>query len=188
MDIDELVTEIENLDYLDLEKIQFMLRDRKRIKKRKEIKAKVEANKLYVGKCYKKKVSLKTKLLPDMTEYIKVISERGENEYYMSALVFYKHPIYWFAYKSHKPVEVGDYYLGYFDYEAIHVEDYPFFCNDAATHGRVIDGLTEITLEEYNQSMNDYIKELQGLTWYPDHYRLGGKLPTDPDWPQNRKV
>lgn len=42
--------------------------------------------------------------------------------------------------------------------------------------------MIEISTEEYNAAMNKYIEELQSMNWVADHYRFGGKMPSDPDW------
>ena len=42
--------------------------------------------------------------------------------------------------------------------------------------------MEEITNDEYNTAARKYTDELLELKWSADHYRFGGKLPTDLDW------
>lgn len=183
MNVEEIMDEIRSLPMSDTEQIFDKLKTEIDEKRKFEVRSIIESHKPYVGKCYKKRVKPYSSMFPEMWRYIKVISERGSNEYRMSALVFDEHPTYWFAYKHMR--NVGHYYVGEFEFDGICVENYPFFCVDYWDHGadkNVIDYLTEISLEEYNAAMDNYIKELQELPWYADHYRIGGKLPTDEGW------
>lgn len=77
----------------------------------------------------------------------------------------------------------GDYFLGKYEFDSIQVEDFGAFVwlkKDGAN--LFINDMTEISAEEYNAAMNKYIEELQSINWVADHYRFGGKLPSDPDW------
>ena len=185
---EEFKKEIENLDENELKALRSMIDNNVIDKKDEELKEKIKSNSIYVGKCYKVKVKPNSGLFPEMYKYLKVISERSTNDCRMEVLTFEEHPVYWFEYQDNKGYSVGNYFCGSFDYVGIHTEDYPFFCyklgKNLERQKKEIDYLEEISLEEYNTAMNQYIKELQELTWYPDHYRFGDKLPSSEDWPR----
>ena len=42
-------------------------------------------------------------------------------------------------------------------------------------------------IRKVDKKVREYLNELLETKWIPDHYRYGGKLPTDPDWPQEEK-
>lgn len=128
-----------------------------------------------VGKCYKIIKAKPHNMFPEMNRYFKVISEQSENECRVECLVFDEHPTYWFSYQSSKAGFPGDYYLGSFDFESIYTEDIMVSS---------LKSMTKISLEEYNKAMRRYIEELITLPWHAEHYRFGGKMPTDPDWPK----
>lgn len=190
MNIDELIKEIKSLTKDEIYEIRDALDKAENGKKEEKLRAAVKEHRRYVGKCYKKRVKPCSKMFPEMWRYYKVISERSENEYHMEVLTFDERPTYWFEYQSHyqshKGYLAGD-FLGGFDFSGIHVTNYPLFCfnHDRDVPGTyIIDTLTEISIDEYNRAMDNYVKELQGLTWYADHCRFGNTLPTDPDWPR----
>lgn len=185
MDVDKLIDEIKALPKEDVHKIEAALKKAEDGKALSKLKATVESHKSYVGKCYRRRVQPDNGMFPEMWRYMKVLSERSSNEYRMETLIFDEHPVYWFEHKSSKMDRIGYNYLGEFDFEGLRVEDYPFFCYTPRTGGKQmeIDLLEEIAPGEYNRAMNQYIMELQELVWYPDHWRFGGKLPSDPKWP-----
>lgn len=127
-----------------------------------------------INKCFLRKANPHN-MFPEMNRYFKVISEQSDNEYRVECLVFDEHPTYWFSYQSSKVGLPGDYYLGSFEFESINTEDIMVSS---------LKSMTQISLEEYNEAMRKYIEELITLPWYAEHYRFGGKMPTDPDWPK----
>ena len=185
MDVKEILKEIENLSKEDLDELKLKLDKSDLETKTEDLKERIESNKDYVGRCYKILVKPHNGMFPEMYKYIKVISERSSNEYRLSSLVFLEHPIYWFDFQRSKVPRAGNNYLGDFRFLGIHLEDYPFFCYDLLRKDKVgkgIDFLTEISLEEYNNALDNYIEELKNLTWTPNHFRFGGKLPIDKEW------
>lgn len=166
------------------------VRKQTRVKEEERMREAVASHVELVGKCFKRRVKPRSGMFPPMTRYYKIISARADNEYRVSALVFDEYPTYWFDYHSSKIGRPGDYYFGHYDFDGIHVVDFPFYCNnllgeeddEGIIRGTVGDTLTEITLEEYNAAMDLYIDRLQEMDWPPDHYRWGNKKPGDPDW------
>lgn len=143
-----------------------------------EMAKKVKANEHLVGKCFCKTVEPRHSMFPVMKRFYKVVSNRSENEYRVECLVFDEHPTYWFKYQAHKIGFSGDFYLGSFEFEAFRTESK--MAKDFAR-------MNEISEEEFNEHAREYLNELLETKWIPDHYRYGGKLPTDPDWPQEEK-
>lgn len=138
-----------------------------------ELRAAIRSHIKLVGKCYKTRVKPKDGLFPEMWKYYKIISERASSEYCVSALTFNEFPVYWFNYQMSKTFRVGDYYCGEYDFESIIIENLNLY-ND--------NDFIEISLKEYNEAMNLYIKRLQMLNWPADHYRLSGALPGEEKW------
>jgi hypothetical protein len=93
-------------------------------------------------------------------------------------LIFDEHPTYWFDYQAHKANFAGDYYLGHFEFQSFHTDSIMV---------TTLQSMTEISPEEFEIYAYNYSKELLNTEWLPDHYRYGGKLPTDPDWPEKEK-
>lgn len=155
-----------------------------RVKEEERMRAAVAEHTGLVGKCFKARIKPHAGMFPEMWRYYKIINARAENEYRVSALRFDEYPTYWFNYKTSKTGRAGDYYFGYYDFDSIIIEDFPFYCYDLHGKGyiKVGDRLTEISLSEYNTAMILYIDRLQEMEWPADHYRLGGKKPGDPDW------
>ncbi len=183
MVVDEFIERIDNLSQDEVLDILSALRKKEYDNSDRKVRNSVNSHKEYVGKCYYKEVQPKNGMFPSMKKYYKIISERGSNEYRISALTFYEHPFYWFEYNSHKIAYPGDYFLGEYDFNGIDVEDFGAFCYTGNGGSSIeINELTEISLEEYNLAMNKYIKELQEMEWPSDHWRYGRKLPSDPEW------
>ena len=130
-----------------------------------------------INKCFLRKTKPHN-MFPEMNRYIKVISEQSINECHVECLVFDEHPTYWFSYQSSMVGYPGDYYLGSFDFKSINTEDILVSS---------LESMTQISLEEYNDAIRKYVEELITLPWYAEHYRFGGKMPTDPDWPKENK-
>ena len=153
-----------------------------------------------VGKCFKKRVKPHSGMFPEMWRYYKVISYQSSDQYRVECLEFDEHPTYWFDHQSSALGMPGDYYLGSFDFYGFWTED--VMANElldtvgnrsmtVMLDGKEItlpqrDKYTAITLEEYNNAMMNYTQELSELPWYAEHYRLGGKLPTDEGWETRR--
>lgn len=171
MSIDEIINEISNLQKDDVLKVLAALNDREIQQSEEKIIERMSENKQYVGRCYYKET--KPNLFPKMNQYYKIISARGRNEYRIPVLTFYEHPTYWFEYESHRVHMPGDYYLGKYEFDSIEVDD--VLRSDLSL-------FTEISNEEYNAAMDNYIKELKEMEWPADHYRYCSKLPSDPGW------
>lgn len=133
--------------------------------------AKAGENAKYVGKYYVKNNSSKT--FPGMKYYYKILSEQSSSEYHVEALVFSEHPVYWFEYKRY-----GN-YLGSFDFDSFVVKNIFIRYLDEQCE--------EITEEEYWEAAKQYFFELKNLNWTPEHWRLGGKLPSDEEWDRRGK-
>lgn len=174
---------LSKLDEDDLSRLSSLIKAKSRRLANVDAKKAVEAHDYIVGKCFKIKEAPTNGLFPEMYKYYKVISSRSINQYRATALTFWEHPFYWFDYQASKIGSAGDYYFGYFDFESIEAEDVPFFCNNGVNTIQ-LDYFTEITQEEYDAAMDNYIKELKEMPWTPDHYRFGNKLPTDKNWKQ----
>jgi hypothetical protein len=133
----------------------------------KRIIQKAKENKKYVGKCYVMRTKPRSGMFPEMNRYYKIISCQSSNEYHVEALAFDEHPTYFFNYQ-------GNHFCGNFSFEGFNIED--IFVQT------LINSLKEISEEEYWAAAGKYLSELREMTWYANHYRCGGKLPTDPGW------
>lgn len=173
MEIDEILNEINSLSDEHKQKILTALRKTNQEKEDTTIRENVNANRKYVGKCYCEDRCSKNGMFPIMRKYYKIISERATYDNYVSALIFYEHPLYWFDYKCSAIGRPGDYFLGNFDF-------YGFYVDDILTQKLSV--MEEITNDEFNSAARKHTDELLGLNWSADHYRFGGKLPTDSDW------
>ena len=163
--LDENNVKIEDLIY-DIKQAKYE-------KAKKSLKDNVNAHKNLVGKCYRRLVKPYSGMFPEMYRYYKVISERAENEYTVSCLIFDEVPTYWFEYQAHLAGMIGDYFLGEFEFEPIKVEGIRI------DH---IKNMEEILPDVFKQNLNSLGNKIAELPWYADHYRFGGKLPTDEDW------
>jgi hypothetical protein len=143
-----------------------------------EIKEIINSNKKFVGRYFVKN-NVKKSMFPPMKKYYKIISERAENEYRVSCLVFDEFPTYWFGYISHKSSVPGDYLNGSFDFTGIKTESIMTIN---------INSLTEITEEEYNKALKKYIERLIKLEWPAEHYHFGAIMPSDPQWKKADKI
>lgn len=155
-----------------------------RIKEEEKMRAAVAEHAGLVGKCFKARVQPHFGTFPEMWRYYKIISTRAENENRVSVLRFDEYPTYWFDYRASEIGRAGDFYFGHYDFDSIIVEDFPFCYYDLKGEGhiQIRNELTEISLSEYNTAMILYIDRLQEMEWPADHYRFGGKKPSDPDW------
>jgi len=157
-------------------KVEDLIRNIRQAEYKKEeisLKDKVNSYKNLVGKCYRRLVKPHSGMFPEMYRYYKVISERADSEYEVSCLIFDEAPTYWFEYQAHRVGMIGDYFLGEFEFEPIKVE------------GVRIDKLKnmeEISSNIFKHNLNLLGNKIAELPWYADHYRFGGKLPTDEGW------
>lgn len=140
----------------------------------KRIIQKAKENRKYVGKYYVMRTKPRSGMFPEMNRYYKIISCQSSNEYHVEALAFDEHPTYFFNYYSSMIGNPGDYFLGNFSFEGFNVED--IFVQT------LLMSTKEISEEEYWSAAEKYLSELREMPWYADHYRYGGKLPTDPGW------
>lgn len=127
--------------------------------------AECEENQAYVGRFFVNK-NYRSDMAPVMKRFYKVISARSSSRGCVECLVVDEHPSYWFNYQDHKLGLPGDYYLGTFEFESIHVESVPL---------RDLLDLKEITSEEYTRAMIGYTTELLDAEWPCEHLRLGRK-------------
>ena len=139
----------------------------------KAIIQKTKENSKYMGKCYIGKTRPRSGLFPEMKKFYKVIGIQSSNEYSVECLTFDEHPVYWFNYKDHVARIPGDYYLGNFDFSSFEVQD---------VRTSLLAGLEECTATEYAYYATQYLAELLDMPWVANHYRYGGKLPTDEGW------
>ena len=179
MDRDEIINEILKLSVDDMEEIKIAVSNEIHGIYDKERKKDAESHKKYVGKCFVAEERPYYDLFPKMKKYYKVISERACNEHNVSALTFFEHPVYWYNYNS------KDNYFGNYDLESINIDD--LFDARLVFNNLVFNNLTEITPEEYNKAMDNYIAELQSMDFPADHYRFGNKMPSDPGWKTEQK-
>lgn len=146
----------------------------------------VEDNAYLVGKCFKMEVRPYNRLFPSMWKYLKVVSNRAENEYRVTCLVFDEHPWYWFNYNSDRFAYNNDYYEGAFDFDGIYVEDIMVESPDTFLPALLRDYI-EISQTEYRIAYERYCEELINLKWEADHNRSGGILPIDEKWKAEAK-
>jgi hypothetical protein len=102
-----------------------------------------------------------------MNRYYKVISERANNEYRVSCLIFDEYPWYWFD------EGVVYYHMGDFDFRGINTDSIMI---------NKLEGYEEIPEEEYNLAMHNYVQELCDLKWFANHKRCGGIMPYEENW------
>ncbi len=162
MEVEELLAKIATLPKDDVLDLMSTLSARERAGQHDQIKEIVDSHKSYVQKCYYKEVKPHFGLIFPVKLYIKVVSERSFLSNEITVLSFHEHPWYWFSYNAHKDVQPGDYYLGRFDFSGIKA-----YSIDVSE----LEQLHEISLDEYNEAMDKYVKELQNMEWIPDHSR-----------------
>jgi hypothetical protein len=137
------------------------------------IKEETNSHKNLVGKCYRRLVKPRSGMFPEMYRYYKVISERASTSSAVSCLVFDEKPTYWFEYQAHLMGFPGDYFLGEFDFEPISVKE---------IRVDTLKNMEEIMEGVFKYELNWLGRKIAELPWYADHYRFGGKLPTDEGW------
>ncbi len=145
----------------------------------KEIRDKVVENRYLVGKAFRKKVKPDHGLFPKMYRYYKVVSERSDYSGSVSCLIFDEIPHYWFEYQAHKLHMTGDYHLGSFEFDPIWVDSIRVK-NTILEKG--LEDLEEVDAALFDSKMDKLVARIKEMKWEPDHYRFGGKLPTDEDW------
>ncbi len=101
-------------------------------------------------------------------KYAKIISASSDSPTEVSALCFYDSPYYQF-------VETECNGFGYFDFNGIWIEQISY---DELHDADVI----EISEEEYNNALDNFINNLKTTTWKYDHNLFYSKIPSDPDW------
>lgn len=140
-----------NMSEKELDELQDLLNNRKKKKQYQENLEAIQRNRKYIGKCFTDKKG----------KYIRVLSSKSSNIYHLECMCFSFPVEFSEDYKWATRIFSADNIFSAIDFEGIHVEDYPLLCNDFGIKKKVIDGLTEITQEEYFQKMNEYITELQ---------------------------
>ena len=174
LDIKEALTRLADENNMSLEEIRQELDNSILAERNKECVKTAEGNKDLEGRCFKVAHKPHSGLFPEMCRYYKVISCRSENEYRVECLVFDEHPTYWFEYKACRTLRTGDWYLGSFDFDSFRTED--------IMARSIREGMEPISEEEFNDAARKYVEELLITKWTPDHFRFGGKLPTDKNW------
>lgn len=164
---------------ISTEDILYQLKHEQRLKYETEMAEKVKDNKNLIGRYFYAEIEPRHTMFPKMKRFYKVLSARSENEYRVECLIFNEHPAYWFEYQAHKAGFAGDYYLGHFEFNSFTVDS--IMANSFKM-------MTEITKEEFDEHARQYLEEMLEMNWVADHYRYGGKLPNDPDWPQREKM
>ncbi|MCR4617277.1 MAG: hypothetical protein K5669_03690 [Lachnospiraceae bacterium] len=139
----------------------------------------IAENAYLVGKTFRKKVKPYSGIFPRMYRYYKVVSERSDRSGDVSCLVFDEFPHYWYEYQAHKRHMTGDYLLGYYKFCPIWSEGIPVK-NTIIKKG--IESMEEINPEMFDTEMDKLVARIKDMKWVADHYRWGGKLPTDEDW------
>ena len=125
--------------------------------------ATIEKNRVLEGKCY---------FDEKQNTYLKVLSSRSKNTYNCECLVF-EFPI---AFRENRKLRMmfsAEQAFASIDFRGIEVTSYPLFCYDTMNkHGdkdnssftKVYMKLKEISEEEYNRKMREWIEELQRVT------------------------
>lgn len=166
MTVDEIIREAEALSDEDLQMLASRIRNGSLKRHDAEIRKKTESHAGYVGKCYVKKVKPMSGAFPEMRKYYRVVSERADNEYRMTALTFTEKPLCSFRPRFSKTGLPGDGYSGSFRFDGIQAEDVPFFCF-SFNGGLEIDSMTEISEEEYFKALDAYVNEIKTMKWEP---------------------
>ena len=163
------IEEILNLPEKELDFLIREIRYKQKIRQEEEYRKKVAEYTSLVGRCFKTCAPLdKTKC----HKYYKIISARSSTECRISALSFDEHPVYHFYHQISKSSLAGDGYFGKYDFNGIKIEDFPFYCNSYRFKNNNVlltgTNLQEISLQEFNIAMNNYINELQNMSFPAD--------------------
>lgn len=145
--------DIDNLSEEELDKLQNYLNNRKKRERYEKNIESINNHREYIGKCYKEKES---------DTYIRVLSAKSSNEFRVECMIF-SFPIKFKEDHRFTKIFQPDNAFSEIEFEGIHVEDYPLFCNSVLNrkYTKVLHSLDEISEEEYFQKMNEYIQELQ---------------------------
>ena len=171
---EEIINEIITNPNISIPELINSIKQIQRKQSEDEIKSFLSNSPWVPPRCFRRKIEPKHGTFPPCYRYYKIISTRSINIYHVECLIFNEVPTYWFEYNSSKIGMSGDHYLGHFDFNS-------FFTDSISTN--LLKEAEEITEEEYWIAAKDYLANLKSLTWYCDHYRMGGKMPTDPSWP-----
>ncbi len=128
----------------------------------KELRDNVAENSHLVGKTYRKKVDLFSK----MYRYYKVVSERSDYGGSVSCLTFDETPHWRFASQVHKLHRKGDGILGTFNFNPIWVE-----CIRVknALGQKALESMEEIDAALYDAKMDNLVAEIKKMKWEVDH-------------------
>ena len=151
------------------------IRHEQKEQENKEMREAAARNKQLVGKCFRRRVKPRSGMFPEMYRYYKVVSEQAVNSCCVSCLTFDEEPYYWFEYQAHKAGFPGDFFLGEFDFTPICVK------SKLLTTFRLT-GVEEISEDEFNTALSCLGQKIAEMPWSAEHYRYGGKLPTDEGW------
>lgn len=172
MDFEKQLEEFLVKTNLTTDQLKYKLDQKSKVLADNKIKESVKSHKYLEGRCFVR--SYKSDLFPKMNRYYKVLTAQADNEFRVECLVFDERPTYWFDYKTQfNGSSPGDYFLGHFDFDS--------FFTDSVMIDELLK-MKEITIEEYNEAANKYLKELLDLKFVAEHYRFGEVWPTDKDW------
>lgn len=129
-------------------------------------------NQIYLGRYFKRKINPHYGMFPEMDRFYKVISYRTLDYREVECLVFDEHPTYWFEFSEY-PNFHSKYYVGEFEFDSFIVEDIDV---------NALKDMKEIKEGEWLYQAHAYLNEMLDMKWVEDHYRYGGKLPSDMDW------
>ena len=127
----------------------------------------------WVGRYFVKKCRPHSGMFPIMSRFYKVVSARVSGLQEVACVTFDEHPYYWFDYQHHALYHPLDYYVGEFDFEPIKI---------ANVNISDFSEMKEIDEGEWKYYLMNLVTELCEMKWTEDHYRFGGKLPSDPEW------
>ena len=159
--------------------IVHMVNNEEQEKAEKELRDRIAENSRLVGKTFRKTIKPYHKLFPEMYRYYKVVSERSDDDLSVSCLVFDEKPHYWFEYQTHRSYMAGDYQLGHFEFCPIWIDSVRI---KNAIRVKGIEDMEEIDADLFDSEMDKLVARIKEMDWVADHYRFGGKLPTDEGW------
>jgi len=111
-----------------------------------------------------------------MYRYYKVVSAQADASCRVSCLIFDEKPYYWFEPQLHMLYFPGDGTLGEFDFKPMWVDSILTKCFKDKNDFEAIDE------DLFNLELCCLGQKIAGMPWSAEHYRCGGKLPTDEGW------
>ena len=161
-DIKNIVSKLTDFSEKELNTLTQAIDRQTRERAVEESRALVAKHDNLVGKCFKTR-----KTNNDMWKYYKIISSRATNEHWVSALAFDECPTYYFDFHLSKMIDVRNGYFGHYVCEGIYITE---------MFVKSLNNLFyEISLEEYNAAMTEYINRLQAMKWPVNPHRSRGE-------------